>query len=214
MMRGGLKDVRTTKAISSISFNSKGYLDLKLKEMTRSGIISFWAYIEHLSEDDEGGKKNHIHLFIEPSKIVQTEDIRNEFKEFDATMPDKPRGCLVFTSSKFEHWYMYVKHDKAYLTSKGQSRKFHYQHEDIFSSDFDDLLFKAKSINFLSLSPYADMLEAQGMGLTFCQYFRRGTIPIQQVKLFQASWELLLSDVTDRNDRTNHINYDENGEII
>lgn len=206
--------MRTTKAIATISFNSKDYLVLKLKELTKSGFISFWAFVEHLPEDDEGGTKNHIHLYIEPSKMLQSDDIRNQLKEFDPLKPDKPLGCLVFNSSKFDHWYMYSKHDKSYLASKGQSRKYQYKHEAFITSDDDDILFKAKSIDLISLSPYRDMEEAIRNGFSFSQYFRRGGIPIQQVKLWESAWQLLITDKVERNGYENHTNYDEYGEII
>lgn len=206
--------MRTTKAISTISFNSKEYLEQTLNNLKKRGIISFWSYVEHLPEDDEGGKKPHIHLRIEPSKLIQTEDLRNEFRELDPTHPDKPKGCLTFGFSKFDHWYMYAKHDKGYLASKGQSRKYQYRHEDIVSSDDDDLLFKARSIDLLSMSPYAPILEAQALGLTWSQYLMRGTIPIQQINMYKSAWETLISNFTERNQGSNHINVDENGEII
>lgn len=196
--------VRTTKPIASISFNTPAYLELKLNELLRAGRISFWAFIPHKAEDDEGGKKDHCHLYIEPSKMLQTDDIRREFLEFDPEQPDKPRGCITFKSSKFDPWYMYALHDKRYLASKGQSRRYHYTHDEIISSDADDLLFKARSIDMLSLSPYADMEQAQLQGVTWSEYFARGTVPLPQVKLFEASWYLLMQARTDRAEREGH----------
>ena len=185
--------MRTTKPISTISFNSPQFLELKLNELYKTGILSFWAYIVHQPEDDEGGKKSHCHVFCEPSKIVQTDDLRNAFKEFDPENPEKPKSCIAFVSSKFSPWYLYALHDSRYLASKGQSRQYHYLYEDVVSSDFDDLLFRVRSIDMLSLSPYADMLDAMEHGVTWIQYFSRGTVPIQQVALFERAWYTLLS---------------------
>lgn len=196
--------MRTTKPVSTISFNSPEFLELKLNELLKAGRLSFWAFITHLPEDDEGGNKEHSHVYIEPAKMVQTDDIKAELKEFDPAKPDKPKGCITFRSSKFDPWYLYALHDKRYLASKGQSRKYHYQHEDIRTSDEDDLTFKARSIDMLSLSPYADMEMAQRQGLTFAEYFSRGTIPLPQVKLFETSWSLLLEAGTHRAGRINH----------
>lgn len=208
--------VRTTKPIATISFNSPDFLRTKLEELRDAGRISFWAFIEHKPEDDEGGKKSHCHLYIEPSKMLQTDDLKDALKEWDSEHPDRPRGCISFNSSKFDPWYLYALHDKRYLASKGQSRKFHYKHDDIQTSDDDDLLFKSRSIDMLSLSPYADMEDAQRLGLTFAEYFGRGTIPLPQVALFQRAWDLLLATRTDRNGRDGHsMEVDETtGEVI
>lgn len=211
-----MKDVRTTKPISTIAFNTPAYLELKLNELLKAGSISFWAFIEHKPEDDEAGKKEHCHVYIEPSKMLQTDDVKSELKEFDPEHPDKPRGCITFKSSKFDPWYLYALHDKRYLASKGQSRRFHYTHDEIRSSDPDDLLCMARSIDMVSLSPYADMEDAQRQGFTWAEYFSRGTIPLPQVALFERAWNLLLQVKTDRADREGHpMDVDpETGEVI
>lgn len=198
--------MRTTKPISTISFNTPDYLRLKLEELRRAGIVSFWAFIVHKPEDDEAGTKQHSHVYIEPSKMLQTDDLREQLKEFDPSRPDKPKGCLTFGSSRFDPWYMYALHDARYLASKGQSRRFHYEHDQVISSDPDDLLCKARSIDMLALSPYADMLDAQAHGLTFAEYFKRGTVPLPQVKLFETAWHLLMDEATFRGEREGHAN--------
>jgi hypothetical protein len=175
-----------------------------LNELLNAGRLSFWAFIVHKPEDDEGGKKQHCHVFVEPSKMLQTDDLKAELKEFDPELPEKPRGCISWNSSQFGPWYLYALHDKRYLASKGQSRRFHYEHKDIFTSDDDDLQFKARSIDLVSLSPYADMEDAQRQGFTWVEYFRRGTVPLPQVALFERAWNLLLQAKTDRADRECH----------
>ena len=201
--------MRTTKPISTISFNTPDYLAHKLEELVKAKRLSFWAFISHLPEDDEAGNRDHIHVYIEPAKMLQTDDLKDELKEFDSAKPDKPRGCISFRSSKFADWYLYALHDKAYLASKGQKRKYHYKHDDILSSDSDDLQFKARTIDMLSVSPYADILEAQRQGLSWEEYFRRGTVPLPQIALFQRAWYSLLAPQTpdlqtDRNGRKGH----------
>lgn len=201
--------MRTTKPISTISFNSKEHLTMKLKELTKAKIIAFWAFIEHQPEDDEGGKKVHYHVYIEPAKMCQTEDLREEFREYDHQNPEKPRGCLVFNSSDFPNWYLYVLHDKRYLASKGQSRKYHYKHEQMISSDADDLTYKVRTINLLELSPYEDMLQAIMQGIKWDEYVARGTVPIQMFRQWRDAWESLSNaffegERTNRNGRENH----------
>lgn len=197
-------DVRTTKPISTISFNTESYLRLKLDELRKAKRISFWAFINHKPEDDEGGKKSHFHVYVEPSKMLQTDDLTDELREFDPLHPDKPLSCLTWKSSKFDPWYLYALHDKRYLASKGQSRRFHYEHDDILSSDDDDLTCKARSIDMVSLSPYADMQDAQRQGVTWAQYFSRGTVPLPQVTLFERAWYTLLEVRTERAEREGH----------
>ena len=196
--------MRTTKPISTISFNTPDFLKLKLNELVKAGKLSFWAFIVHKPEDDEGGKKEHCHVYVEPSKMLQSDDLKAELKEFDPEHPDKPRGCISFNSSKFDPWYLYALHDKRYLASKGQSRRYHYEHDDIVTSDDDDLTFKARSIDMVSLSPYADMEDAQRQGLTWAEYFARGTVPLPQVALFEKAWNLLFQSYTCRADREGH----------
>lgn len=198
--------MRTTKPIATISFNTPDYLAQKMSELQKSGRVSFWAFIRHKAEDDEGGKKDHCHLYVEPSKMLQTDDLKNELKEFDPSNPTKPLGCITFKSSKFDPWYLYALHDKRYLASKGQARRYHYKHDDIVTSDPDDLLYKARSIDMVSLSPYADMEDAQQHGLTFSEYFARGTIPLPQLTLFERAWNLLIANRTERNGYDAHPN--------
>ena len=224
--------MRTRSPISTISFNTLEFLELKLCELENCGKISFWAYVRHLPEDDEAGNKEHMHVYIEPSKQIQTDDFRKQLLEFDPNFseddyavnrlkhdnvddheldPDvsrpkklKPRGCLLFRCSKFADWYLYGLHDKRYLAMKGQSRKYHYSYDDIVTSSPDDLLCMSRSINLLALSPYSDMEEAQRNGVSFAEYFRRGTVPLQQVALFERAWYLLLNHGTDRGGRETH----------
>lgn len=196
--------MRTTKPISTIAYNSEDYLKLKLDELIKAKRLSFYAFIQHKPEDDEGGKKYHFHIYAVPSKMLQTDDLKDCLKEFDPQQPDKPRGCISWVSSKFDDWYLYALHDKKYLASKGQSRRYHYQAEEVRSSDPDDLIFRVKSIDRLSLSRYADMEDAQKQGLTWSQYFARGTVPIQLVRQYSEAWNLLFDSRTQRNGKSGH----------
>lgn len=208
--------MRTTKPISTISYNSPAFLELKLNELLKAGRISFWAFIPHAPEDDEAGLKPHSHVYIEPSKMLQSDDLRNELKEFDPSFPAKPLGCLAFRSSKFGEWYLYGLHDKAYLATKGESRKYHYCHDNFYASDYDDLLFMARTIDRKAISPYAAMLEAQSLGLTWQEYFARGTVPLPQLALFERAWYTLLQTNTSRNGRPGHVDAIESdtGEVV
>lgn len=196
--------MRTTKPITTISFNTPEFLELKLNELVKNKVLSFWAFIRHNPEEDEGGKKHHQHVYVVPSKMLQTDDLRDELKEFDPHNLKKPLGCLLWNTSKFDEWYLYALHDKRYLASKGQARKFEYLPEDFKTSDSDDLFALSSGINRLHLTVYDEMLGAQKDGLTFEQFFQRGTTPIQLIRQYQVAWELLLTPQTFRNGRSTH----------
>lgn len=196
--------MRTGKPISTISFNSSNYLQLVLNNLVEQKIISFYMFITHKPEDDEGGKKEHHHVYLEPSKMLQTDDLKEQFIEYDPLNPDKPKKTLLFKSSKFADAYLYFLHDKRYLALKGQSRRFHYSHDDFCTSFEEELLCQSRTIDMISLSPYADMEDAQRHGITFQEYFRRGTIPLPQLLLYQRAWDLLLQEYTYRNGKENH----------
>lgn len=207
--------MRTTKPIATISFNTTDYLSYKLNELLKNGKLSFWAFIQHKPEDDEGGKKYHHHVYVEPAKMLQTDDLKKELNEFDSTNPTKPKGCITWNSSKFADWYLYALHDSKYLAMKGQSRKFQYSATDMLSSDLDDLTFKVRSIDLIALSPFSAMEDAIDQGLTFQEYFRRGTTPIPLVSQYQKAWEMLCSTQTFRNGRVTHSPVvTEDGELI
>lgn len=198
--------MRTTKPISTISFNTPAFLLTKLRELTKAGVLSFWAAIVHQPEDDEGGKKQHIHVYAEPARMLQTDDLKEQLRELDLKNPEKPLGCISWHTSKFGDWYLYSLHDRAYLASKGQSRRFHYSAESMYSSDSDDLTYKARSIDMLGISPYAAMLDAQKAGMEWDDFFRRGCVPIQQIKQWREAWYTLCRGYTDRAGREGHPN--------
>lgn len=206
--------MKTRLPFSTISYNSRDFLVSHLNELVQHGILSEWYAILHKGEDDEAGKKEHFHVWFMPSKQVQTDDIRAFFQEFDLQHPDKPRKCLSFGPSKFAPWCMYGLHDKAYLASKRQSRRYHYTLDDFLCSDRDVFLERYKEIDVLTdLGQYRAILEAQSLGLSYKQYIQHAQVPIQQVHAVQYTWNLLLSDKTDRDGAISHIDPD-TGEVI
>lgn len=196
--------MRTTKPIATISFNTPDYLRLKLEELRKAKLISVWHFIEHLPEDDEGGNKKHIHLYIVPSKLIQTDDLTEHFLEYDPAKPDKPKKCLLFRTSKFGDWYMYAIHDKAYLAAKGQSRRYHYSYDDIMTSDDDELYRSVREIDLSHLTPLREIMQAVEDGLSFSEYLKQGRVPITQIYAYQRAYELFTLDETYRKDRVTH----------
>lgn len=182
--------MNTSKPISTISFNSREFLQNRLSDLVHSGKLSFWAAVEHFGEDDEAGKKNHFHVYAEPSKRLQTDVLRACLIE-PVPDTDKPLAALPWRSSKFCDWFLYSSHNKQYLTSKGLERKYHYDFDSFFSSDADYLLCLTREINRLDVSPYADMLSAVQNGVSWSEFFARGTVPVQLVRQYKIAFDIL-----------------------
>ena len=45
--------MKTTKPISSISWNSRNYLVDRLEELRKAHLIAFWVLVKHTAEEDE-----------------------------------------------------------------------------------------------------------------------------------------------------------------
>ena len=178
--------MRTTKPISTISYNTETYLKGILDELVKAKKISTYHYIEHLPEEDE--KKSHFHVWMLPSRMLQTDDVRDAFKEFDPSDPERPLGCLPFESSSFDNWYLYCLHDDAYLASKGQSRKYHYSRDNFVSSDDEFLNEQIRKIDMLHLNPYKKINDALKMGLSWQEFLSQGSIPLPQINQWQIAW--------------------------
>lgn len=127
--------MKTTKPISSISWNTRQYLVDRLEELRKAHLIAFWVLIQHKAEDDE--KKDHIHFYVEPNKSLDTEELRENFIELGPNQ--KPLGVNKFQKSDFKNWLWYSIHDKVYLASKQEARKYHYSVTDLVSSNDEDL---------------------------------------------------------------------------
>lgn len=195
--------MNTAKPIATISYNSEPFLRQKLSELYRAKKIDFWAFIHHLPEDDEAGNKPHFHLYIEPSKRTQTAILKDEFKEFDLTHPDKPLGVLSFRPSHFGDWYLYGLHDPAYLAAKMQSRRYSYDPELMQKCDEDELRERVYTVDVSEMTPIKRLKAFKESGKTFTEAVRTGLVPIPQIAQYERTWNLLLSG-TDRNGRPGH----------
>lgn len=189
---------------------------MKLNDLKKAGILEFWSFIEHEPESDEirdeAGKKNHIHLYCVPAKMIQTEDLRNEFIEFDPEFPDKPKKTLIFVRSNFSDWYLYAIHDEAYLIMKHEVREHHYSNGDLYASDFDDLnFFVSKTLKEYDLGPYVKIASYIHENKSFGDYVIQENIAPQQIYAYQAAWNILEKKGVYRNRRKNHEMIDEKG---
>lgn len=179
--------MKTSRPIATISFNTEPFLINRLKELKEAKIISFWTCILHKPEDDEAGKKFHYHLYIEPGKApIEVNTFKDEFVEPD-TEKRKPLGCLIFRISKKDDAFLYFKHDQDYLASKGQSRKYHYEWDDFYYSDYDEMNYRIKTIN-IDTNPYKQMREFMERGMTFTEYASNGKVPVQMYANYNRAW--------------------------
>lgn len=179
-------DVKTTKPISSISWNSMQYLVDRLEELRKAHLIAFWVLIQHHAEDDE--KKDHIHFYVEPNRSIDTEVLRDNFIEL---LPDsKPLGVNKFQKSNFQNWLWYCLHDQAYLLTKGETRKYSYSIEDLISSDDEDLSQMIEE-NPRPESEYSKVNELIDQGLSDEAIAQSMNVPIFRMVFFCQAVEKL-----------------------
>lgn len=181
--------MKTSKPISTISYNSPEFLKAKIEYWKSCGIIEYAMWIFHKAEADE--KKDHCHLYIKPAKLIQTMDLEIDSQEIDPQNPDKPLKMVSFRISKESDWILYSIHDKAYLTEKGLTRDFHYSLDDIHSTCEDTL----KDI----ISHCSDerkgrlefrIIQCLELGMSWQEIVRSGLIPLRQIgmaKIYYAA---------------------------
>lgn len=192
--------MRTRKEISTISYNSKAYLDMVLTDLILHEEIEEYMYVLHKPEDDE--LKEHFHLFIKPNKQLDTMKLSKRFLENNQEDPLKPFGVISWRRSDYDEWLLYCMHHKAYLLSKGQSRKYHYEKTDFCFSD--PMSFDYNWYHALKESDWAcrnEIIKSLDQGLNVFDLLKNGSIP------FSMSSQALSFDklqMTYRNGRENH----------
>lgn len=207
--------MKTSKPFSTISYNSCEFLQLKLDDLINRRKIAFYGFIEHLPEEDE--KKRHKHLYVVPNGQINTDEILDYLLELDVNNPEKPLGCIPFHSSKFTDWYLYSIHDKDYLASKGQSRKYSYKKDEVIVSDSDFFNEEIHRMDLSKLSKVKALRNAVETGVPFEQMLMTGQIPVQQVYAYKQTYDLISSYIerTHRDDRYTHQVIDtETGEVL
>lgn len=208
--------MRTTKPCSTISYNTDDFLTVKLNDLIRKGHIDFWAYIKHHAEEDE--TKDHKHLLIYPSKLLDTNQLKEELLEPDFNnLTNKPLGCMPFRSSKFPDWYLYVLHDSGYLANKGQKRKYHYTDSDIVCSDTDFLIELKHLIDWSKINILGQVVQAAESGLTWGEYLKSANLSLNQIFGAKQVFEAVNgnADGLDRNGRYSHSpKFDDDGVLI
>lgn len=184
--------MKSKKPFSTVSYNTKDFLTYKLDELYKKRVISFYAFVQHLPEEDE--LKSHIHVYIEPNGQQDTDQIHDELEELDPNNPQLPLGCIPFRSSKWGEWKQYCDHDTTYLLSKGQTRKYHYSDLDYVYSDrvyFNEL---NHTIDRSKLNRNQLIKDAVDNGVSFVDLVKTGQIPVQMIGAFKMMYDLLTSD--------------------
>lgn len=196
--------MRTSKPISTISYNSEEHLRFKLNELIKARKISDYMYIQHTAEEDE--KKDHIHLWVKPNTLLDTMDLQDHFIEIDPKNPLHPFRCIDFRASSVDDWILYSQHYGPYLASKGESREFAYSKEDFRFYDedtFEDLYrhaFKGSdwAVRYQILEQLASN-ETDPASLIL-----NGTVPLNLASNLNAFKYLQTKYGLDRGDREGH----------
>lgn len=184
--------MKTRKSISSISYNTTAFLRDRLNELISLGHISYYFFIEHNAESNE--KKDHTHLFLEPAKQIQTDDICKFLIQPDPFNHGLPLKTMPFMSSHFSDWYLYVLHDPVYLSSKGLHREYSYRKEFIEASDPDILDYLVMEISNLEVTGMDKILSAVQSGHSFRDMVMRGQVPIEQFRNYEQVYHFLSGD--------------------
>ena len=184
--------MNTQFPLSTISWNSEGFLRSKLNDLL-GNVISFWGYIEHIGEDDEAGKKNHFHVFLEPCKRLQTIALRSEFMELDINRPDKPILPLDFHKSKFGDWWWYNQHDSNYLACKCEMRKYHYDPSAFVWSDDAEANFRIKQADISEVMPIRKLVKGVEAGMSFGDMCVNGWFPVQQIRCYAEAYRYVVA---------------------
>ena len=127
--------MNTRKEISTIGYQSKEFLLSKFSELIYNHKISDYMLIRHVAEEDE--KKDHWHIWLKPNEQIDSMDLQEFLVQFNPEDPTKPFKCIDFHYSDSDNWIPYNLHDKTYLALKQESRKFHYNKEDMIFYDED-----------------------------------------------------------------------------
>lgn len=104
--------MRVACPIATVSYNSEKWLRKVLERLIKAGIIEYAYYIWHQGED---GDKDHFHVWLMPTKVLQTADLKALFNEPDPKNPSNPLGVLPFRKSEVKNWIQYAIHNPVYL---------------------------------------------------------------------------------------------------
>lgn len=179
--------MNTQKPISTISYNTVGFLKSTLDELYKNKIISFYMFVTHIGEIDETtglDEKDHIHLFVIPNRKLNTMDLGEFFIE--SVPNNKPLKCINWVSSQSDDFILYGLHDEAYLLTKFETRQYHYTYDEFISSDKDDFdrLYKMafNSSGYAKNKNFYKYIKAGG---SVAQLVKAGAVAPNQVEYYE-----------------------------
>lgn len=193
--------MQTTKLISTISFNSPEFLQGKLCDLVSQGVIEYAHWIFHEPEEDE--LKAHAHIVLKPNRRLDTSALANEFKE---SVPGEKlsRGILPFKPSKMRDWVLYAVHDLAYLLTKNQTRKLHYDKAAILSTEPDLLEEDWREAHEGEDTRMRQVIELAENGVSFHDMLKMGLIPINHMFQYREVVDQFFNPSTSRAGREGH----------
>lgn len=172
--------MKTSKPVSTISYNTEPFLKMKIEQWKSQGFIEFAMYIKHKAESND--KKDHFHVYLKPQKQIQTFDLEQSSLEF-VSDNEKPLKCMDFRISSSEYdWIMYAIHDKGYLAQKGLEKECHYDLSDIQSTcedTFNIILTRLQEERKGTLEER--LMFCIGEGLNWKQIVSSGLIPLAKI---------------------------------
>lgn len=187
--------MKTSKNIATISYNTPQFLESKLNEFIKSGAIAYWVYIVHKGETirkgkDKGNKgKDHIHLFIQPAKPIDTTTLTLELRELIHDENGKHQLVGIdkdIKPSDFSNWYLYNKHDKNYLIDhRAGTREYHYSDNDFITSDYDTLSNLVNNIDYKGLTLESQIDAAIKKGIPWEVIVHNRLIPTKQIRQYK-----------------------------
>lgn len=201
--------MRTSKPFSMISYNSQEFLIDKLNELIDGGLVQFWAFIKHKAEQDE--KKAHLHLYIIPQKMLDTQRIEKALQEIDINdLTARPLSAIFPQSSKFDDWYLYGLHDKKYLALKGQKREFSYNDNAFVVSCRDTFQELKNLIDYSAINRMNVIFEKAENGESLASIIKTSNIPLQLIGQVKQLY-YIINEPFDlyRNNRRTHSPKDE-----
>lgn len=182
--------MRTSKPVSTISYNTEEFLVNKINYWKQIGWVEFAMWIRH--EPDVDDKKAHYHVYIKPAQLIQTMDLEQGSMEFDPNNPGLPLKMIGFRFSKEEDWVLYGIHDKNYLASKGLTRNFHYDLVDIQCTDYGTL---GDIITHISMAQKGRIetriIDSVAIGMTWHDLVLSGIIPLRYLHSAKLMYETL-----------------------
>lgn len=172
--------MRTSKPISTISYNTDAYLRGLIEYWKSSGLVEYAMWIRH--QPDEDNKKSHCHVYIKPAQLIQTTAFEENSCEIDPQNPDKPLKMISFRISKEDDWLLYAIHDKAYLQEKGLTRNIHYSFDDVQSTCEETLqdIISHMSDNRKGRLEYR-IIDCINRGMSWQQIVSSGLVPIRHI---------------------------------